>query len=115
MLLVHHMWTEPRLFEQVHQFGGIVDRQRVVFDGAGQHLCRGIEILRDGTGKTRQFAFHRRIARDDRLARFVVEVLDFGQPAFGCPRQRLGGDRGGGWPEGRRQRCAAPRPVVDAP
>ena len=80
MLLGHHVWAEARLFEQVHQLSGIVDVQRVVFDGPGQNLCRSVEILRGRSGEMPQFAFHRRIARDDRLPRFVIGVLDSANP-----------------------------------
>src|SRR5271156_1133193 len=45
MLLGHHVWAEARLFEQGHQLIGIVDMQRVVFDGPRQNLCRSVEIL----------------------------------------------------------------------
>jgi hypothetical protein len=113
MLLGHYVRAESRFFEQVDQLGGIVDVQCVVVDGAGQNLCRSVEILRGRSGEMPQFAFHRRIARDDRLPRFVIGVLDLGQPAFGRPHQR--GGRGGAMlgPTTRRRRATiAPAKII---
>ena len=63
----------------------------------------GVAILRGGVGKMRERAFHRRIARDDRLARLAAEVPDLGQPAFGCAHQRFRPPRGAGGSEDRRR------------
>ena len=59
----------------------------MVVDGAGQHLRRGVAVQRNRAGHVRQFALHRGVTRDDRLARFAAEVTDLGQADFGCPRE----------------------------
>lgn len=85
----HHMRTEPRLLEQAHQLSCVTRMQRMVFDGSGQHLGRGVEVLWNSFRNFREFAFHRRIARDDRLPRFAAEVPDLGQSEFGRSQQRF--------------------------
>ena len=89
MALVHHMRAESRLLEQVHQLHGVIGMQRMVFDGSGQHLGRGVEVLRGGSGDIREFTFHRRVAGDDRLPWFAAEVGHLGQPDFGRPHKQF--------------------------
>ena len=81
------MRAEPRLLEQFHQLHGVIGLQRMVFDRPGQHLGRGVELLRDRPRDIRQFTFHRRVARDDRLPWLAAEVGHLGQPDFRCPHQ----------------------------
>lgn len=50
VLLVHHVRAKTRLGEQAHQRGGTSTMERTVFDGSGQHLGRGVEVLRGNTG-----------------------------------------------------------------
>jgi len=95
MALVHHMWTEtaplrtssPARRRCRHAARGVRRPEPKPLSG----YRNPVEPRREKYASSR---FHRRIARDDRLSRFAAEVLDFGQPAFGCPHQRRGGDRG---------------------
>ena len=50
--LVHHVRTEPGLVEEVDERHGAVGSPRAVFDGAGQHLRRGVEVARGGVGSS---------------------------------------------------------------
>ena len=90
----HHMRGEPGLLEQLDELGRAVGPQRLVVDGAGQHLGWRVEVLGNGTGYPRQLALHRRVARDDRLARLAAEVTDLGQPDFRRARKGIHCGRG---------------------
>ena len=90
MSLVHHMRAEPRLLEQLDELCRTVGMQRMVGDGSGQHLRRGVEVQRNRAGHMRELTLHRRVTRDDRLARFAAEVPDLGQAEFCCAREGFG-------------------------
>ena len=92
--LGHHVRAEPRLVEQVDQLRRTVRSEGVVCDRAGQHLGGGVEVLGHGVGHPGQFAFHRRITRDDRPARFAAQILDLGEAHFGCAEEGFGCDVG---------------------
>ena len=62
-------------------------------DGAGQHLSRGVEVLRNRAGNSREFALHRRVTRDDGLPRLPAEVADLGKAEFCCASEGFGGHR----------------------
>ena len=68
--------------DQLHGYA-----QRMVGDGSGQPLRRGVAVQRNRAGHGCQLALHRGVTRDDRLARFAAEVTDLGQADFGCPRE----------------------------
>ncbi|CNW10742.1 Uncharacterised protein [Mycobacterium tuberculosis] len=58
-----------------------------MFDGSGQHLGRGVEVLRGNTGNMRQFTLHRHVTRNYRLPWFAAEVGHLGQSDLGGTRQ----------------------------
>ena len=81
MSLVHHMRTEPRLFEQATNCTALSACR--AWSSTARATPRS-EYRRPGesSGNIGQFTLHRGIARDDRLAGFTTQVGHCGQSDF---------------------------------